>query len=301
MIMPHRGIMKKKALWLLLCFTVVLASCSKEENAKRIERLQNLVDTLKKQAERQEEKLTFEEASRRMELWRAIELWNVDKVKQYLEEGYDPNKSRGEQGYRDRNPLDIIAKSFYDTYIRISLEEKIPDIPPDVAILQLLVEAGADVSRRPYIWNRVWTWKNSGLDYRAKRKNLRRLGRPPETIKELEEYANEKIIEPIYFINDANRVIEAFLKAGADPDKRGHPYPYETMRNDITEEEADDYFAMGTRPINEAIKKGMRWESQIDMLLQYTTLDEDSLVAAQESEDPAMLKKIEKLWKEQNY
>ena len=28
------------------------------------------------------------------------------------------------------------------------------------------------------------------------------------------------------FMSDANRLIEAFLKAGADPDKLGHPYPF---------------------------------------------------------------------------
>jgi hypothetical protein len=97
-------------------------------------------------------------------------------------------------------------------------------------------------------------------------------------------------------------VLEAFLKAGADPDKRGHPYPYsyEAMRNRITDEEADEYFAQGTRPINEAIKKGIRWERQVDLLLQYTVLDEDSLIAARESRDPAMIEKITKLWDEQN-
>jgi len=68
----------------------------------------------------------------------------------------------------------------------------------------------------------------------------------------------------------------------------------------MTEEEANEYHAKGTRPINEAIKKGMRWESQVDLLLQYTTLDEDSLEAAKESKEPAMIEKINKLWNEQN-
>jgi len=131
---------------------------------------------------------------------------------------------------------------------------------------------------------------------------LGRTAQEPKTTEEMEEYENEKIIEPIYFVNDANRVIEAFLKAGADPDKRGHPYPYTKEANweKITDEEADEYFAKGTRPINEAIKKGIRWESQVDLLLQYTALDEDSLEAAEESKDPAMIEKITKLWKEQN-
>ena len=64
--------------------------------------------------------------------------------------------------------------------------------------------------------------------------------------------------------------------------------------------EAEKYFAKGTRPINEAIKKGMRWENQVDLLLQYTTLDKDSLKAAKQSKDKAMIEKITRLWNEQN-
>jgi hypothetical protein len=67
----------------------------------------------------------------------------------------------------------------------------------------------------------------------------------------------------------------------------------------MTDERAAKYFARGTRPVNEAIKKGMRWESQVDLLLQYTTLDKDSLKAARQSKDKAMVQKIKKLWKEQ--
>jgi hypothetical protein len=304
-IIEYQAIMKKRVLFILILCSVALASCSKEENAKRIVHLQRLSDTTvaEQQAERQEEKLTFEEASRQVDLYWAITVRDVDRLKQYMEKGYDPNRCRGEQGYRDRNPLNIVAYSFYNTYAKLTSGKEIPDPPPDVAMLQMLVEAGADVNRRSYIWCRVWSWDNSDLDSQLKRKILLRLGRPPSTEEEMEEYTNEKIIEPMCFVNDANRVIEAFLKAGADPDKRGHPYPYtlEANQNRITDEEADKYFATGTRPINEAIKKGMRWESQVDLLLQYTTLDTDSLIAARESEDPNMMEKIAKLWKEQNY
>jgi hypothetical protein len=292
-----QGIMKKY--FLIIIFSLAcLSSCSLGTDLLML--LFN--KAYNKKEEKHEEKLTFEEASRQVDLWWAINVEDVDKVKQYLEEGYDPNKSRGEQGYRDSNPLNIIVEDFFDTYARVSSREKIPDPPPDVEMIRLLIEAGADVNRRPYIWRRVYTWNNFFLDYRAERKNLRRKGQPPETKEEIEEYNNEKIIEPIYFVNDTNRVIEAFLKAGADPDKRGHPYPYtnEAYHARITDEEADEYFAKGTRPINEAIKKGIRWESQVDLLLKYTTLDEDSLKAAKESKDPAMIEKITKLWKEQN-
>ena len=46
----------------------------------------------------------------------------------------------------------------------------------------------------------------------------------------------------------------------------------------------------------EAIKKGMKWESQVDLLLKYgATLDESCLEAAKLSGDEDMIKKIEKL------
>jgi hypothetical protein len=91
------------------------------------------------------------------------------------------------------------------------------------------------------------------------------------------------------------------IEGGADPDKRGHPYPY-TLGEEacyISDEEANTYFAKGTRPVNEAIKKGMVGESQADLLLRYVKLDEASLEAARESGDPGMVEKINRLWEEQ--
>jgi hypothetical protein len=143
----------------------------------------------------------------------------------------------------------------------------IPDPPHDVEMLQLLVEAGADVNKRPYIWCRIYTYDDFHLKdilvnitYKSKKKSY-------ETMIDKEEIENIEAAK--IFVVDANRVIEAFLKAGADPDKRGHPYPYtiEANRARIIDEEADEYFAKGTRPINEAIKKGIRWESHVDLLL----------------------------------
>jgi hypothetical protein len=120
------------------------------------------------------------------------------------------------------------------------------------------------------------------------------MGEPQSTPEEAREAAAS-------YVEDANRVLEAFLEAGADPDQPGHPYPYsyEVVDNGISDEEANEYFARGTRAINEAIKKGIWWESQVDLLLRYTTLDEDSLAAAEESNDPAMIAKITKLWLKQ--
>jgi hypothetical protein len=70
--------------------------------------------------------------------------------------------------------------------------------------------------------------------------------------------------------------------------------------DNFSDEEANAYFVQGTRPVNEAIKKGMVWESQVDLLLQYTGLDEASLEVARESGDPAMIGKINRLWIEQH-
>ena len=100
------------------------------------------------------------------------------------------------------------------------------------------------------------------------------------------------------YVKDANRVLRALLEAGADPDKLGHPYPFgfDWKVPFLTDKKANKYFAQGTRAINEAIEKGIIWESQVDLLLKYTSLDEESLKAADRSNDPAMIEKIQKLW-----
>jgi len=291
----------KKKYFLIIIFSLTcLNSCSFREGTELL--LWILRKTKETKEENQEEKLTFEEASRQVDLWWAIETEDVDKVKQYLKEGYDPNRCRGEEGWMVKTPLNVIARSSYDTFARKIREEEIPDPPPDVEMLRLLVEAGADVNQRPYIWCRICTYDNSSLRQVLRNNTFRGTGRIPHTEVEKEEMSRQNIEDAKLFVGDTNRVIEAFLKAGADPDKRGHPYPYslEAKRNNITDKEAEKYFAKGTRPINEAIKKGMWWESQVDLLLQYTTLDKDSLKAAKESKDPAMIEKINKLWKEQN-
>jgi hypothetical protein len=252
--------------------------------------------------------VSHEEAVRQVEMYKAIEVgishgnteygW-LDKVKQYLEEGYDPNRSDGEE-WSDNTSLHLVAKSNYGLWLSKQLGEEIPDPPPDIEIFQMLIDAGADVNQWPYIWCRVYRWDFTPDIFSSK--NLIRTGRPPATSEEMEELKRQ---EEEYFPNylkDVNRVLEAFLKAGADPDKRGHPYPYslEAKRRWISDEEANEYFAKGTRPINEAIKKGMLYESQVDLLLQYTTLDKDSLKAAKQSKDKAMIEKITRLWNEQN-
>jgi WD40 repeat protein len=260
--------------------------------------------TYNDKTERPERSPAHMEIIRQTQLWVATEREVVGRVMLFMREGYDPNTSSGDQGYMTRNPLNIIAKGFHTTFSRyVSSGLEIPETLPDVQMLHLLVEAGADVNRRPYVWCRINTYGNHSLDSIMEQKPFIYKGGPTSYSEEwMENFESKKKLECETFINDANRVLEAFLKAGADPDKRGHAYPYSYKAHlkDITDEEADRYFAKGTRPINEAIKKGMRWESQVDLLLQYTTLDRDSLKAARDSKDPAMVEKIRKLWNEQN-
>ena len=286
--------MRKLTPILLLVFSIALISCNKiaeDVKSKAVQGLTSYVEKLEREIAEEKESPEFKQAQRELDLASAIQGFNVDKVRQYMKEGYDPNKSRDEQGWRNGTPLGIIAWTFYNTGVRIELGWEIPDPIPDITMLQLLLDAGADINQRPYVWERVYTWDNSSL-----KSGMNNVNAEPE--KTLEARKAERAVS---WIGDANRVLEAFLDAGADPDMRGDPYPFslDALRRRITDEEAAEYFAQGTRPINEAIKKGIRWESQVDLLLQYTTLDEDSLKAAEESGDPEIVEKITRLWAEQ--
>jgi hypothetical protein len=220
-------------------------------------------------------------------IWSSNSEDDVKWVEELLAKGADPNKCRGEVGWIEVNPLDVLMESFYNTYYRNKTEGD----PPDIAIFKLLVEAGADIDKRPYIWHRVYLYNQKYL------KDIKNsLGRSPEYST---PEAKQKEMET--FVLDANRLLEAFLEAGADPDKPGHPYPYsyEAYLAGMNEKKANWYFSQGTRAINVAIAKGIMWESQVDLLLHYTKLDEESLLAAERSNDPVMVEKIKRLWEEQ--
>jgi hypothetical protein len=215
------------------------------------------------------------------QLYNYITRLEPDEVKRILEKGANPNFCKGDGGWYDSNPLNVLVRTFYNTYN----DDKMAKNPRDVFVLDLLVKAGADINRRPYVWELVHLRDTPGF-YRVILAN------------EDEQTTLQRLT---HHVVDVNRLLKAFLDAGANPDKLGHPYPfsYEALMQGMDDEQANGFFAQGTRAINEAIKKGMVWESQVDLLLQYTSLDEGSLNAAERSNDPAMIEKITKLWENQ--
>jgi hypothetical protein len=228
--------------------------------------------------------------------YNALSFQNVELVKRFLEAGADPDYCRGENGWVDSNPLNIVSP--FRTLQRIPREEELPNPLPDEELIRLLVEAGADINKRPYIWKFVYNSRIERISFFAANEGW--AGHSMEYI--LKKIPYDEFIKQLNaYISDTNRFIETLIKYGADPDKLGHPYPfsYDWRVPFLTDRRANKYFSKGSRPINEAIKKGMLWESRVDLLLRYTKLDEESLLAAQESNDNAMIEKINKLWQEQ--
>ena len=133
-------------------------------------------------------------------------------------------------------------------------------------MIRLLVEYGADINRLPYIWRRVNFFDNESE----------------------KEYSN--------------RVIKALLDNGADPNLKGLFAPFDEEKYfsyiTMTEKKARKKFKSkkATTPLYEAIKKGILWESQVDLLLEYGAQpDKSCLEAAKLSGDDQMIKKIERI------
>lgn len=214
-----------------------------------------------------------------------------DQLNQVLKAGADPDYCIGRYGWDDSNPLSVSAGTIYITYLMKEKGEEIPNPAPDVEAVNILVNAGADIKKRPYVWLRVFSYDDYVFDIIERNRKADKKSTKPEDMKE----------EIESFVGDTNRVLEALIEAGADPDMKGHPIPfnYEGREQGMDDEKAQKYFENGSRPINLAIEKGILWESQVDLLLKYVQLDEESLKAAKRAKDPAMIEKIEQLWAEQ--
>ncbi|MCR5385664.1 MAG: hypothetical protein K6E69_00950 [Treponema sp.] len=207
-------------------------------------------------------------------------------VKNHLKAGYDPEKCKGEAGWVDSIPLKVVVETLH-SYI-------IDGQNSDTMIIDLLIQYGADVNRLPYVWDRIYLYNDFDIIEERYKNNYKKDGILYEgAVKEKEERE---------WVAKINRVIEKLLLAGADPNMKGHPFPFGTSWQLLffTDKKAFKYFNSkeATTPLYEAIKKGMKWESQVDLLLKYgATLDESCLEAAKLSGDAAMLEKIEKLLK----
>ncbi|MBO7583754.1 MAG: hypothetical protein J6T20_08175 [Treponema sp.] len=191
------------------------------------------------------------------EFYEALLTHNVEETKHFLDEDYDPDNCFFTGCIWEEQNPLLIVSSKY--YPSDNVEE----------MIKLLVEYGADINRLPYIWKRVYF-----DDLEDKKQN---------------EYSN--------------RVIKALLDNGADPNIKGLFAPFDEEKYfsyiSMTEQKALKKFKSkkATTPLYEAIKKGMNWESQVDLLLEYgAQLDKSCLKAARLSRDKEMIKKIEQLY-----
>lgn len=214
----------------------------------------------------------------------------------HLKAGFDPNKCIGDAGWYDANPLKVICGKFVGSYKKIRVnetyeyEENITY--PGLAVFYLLVKYGVNINKYPYVWQRVHSFDNDLLNI------WWRVHEDDELITKNKRKTRKQCDDE--YIKDANVLLEALILAGADPNMKGHPFPYSHSRILLifNDKWAKKYFNSpeATTPLYEAIKKGSKWESQVDLLLEYgATLDESCLEAARLSGDKAMIEKVERL------
>ena len=219
--------------------------------------------------------------------FKALLTHNVEKTRVFLDANYDPNRCVVLIGnWEEYNPLLVVVSNRFSCWDVNTNTRKDLETYDDVELINLLAEYGADVNLLPYIWKRVYVDSNDFIKSRTEHF--------PEDI------AAEKTL---CLIEDSNRVIKALLDNGADPNYKGHPAPFDEDNYfyyiSMTVKKARRKFKSkkATTPLYEAIKKGMLWESQVDLLLEYGALvDKSCLEAANLSGDDEMIKKIEELY-----
>ena len=218
--------------------------------------------------------------------YKALLTHNVEKTRVFLDAGYDPNRCVVLIGnWEEYNPLLVVVSNRFTCWDVNTNTRKDLETYDDVELINLLAEYGADVNLLPYIWKRVYVDSNDFIKSRTEHFP--------------EEIAAEKTL---CLIEDSNRVIKALLDNGADPNYKGHPAPFDEDNYfyyiSMTVKKARRKFKSkkATTPLYEAIKKGMRWESQVDLLIEYGALvDKSCLEAAKLSGDDQMIKKIERI------
>ncbi len=212
---------------------------------------------------------------------------NDNDVQDYLDAGFDPNYCLIlAEGWQYRNPLMLFnTSSMYVTWSEKELSY------PDITVFNQLILAGANINKYPYVWAAVFCHGNFGINRQKKEFQKGYI---------TEEEMRHRIS---CNIKDANRVLKLFLDIGCDVNRKGSPIPFKKgVCEKIKEDEIQNYFNSpeATTPLYEAIKKGMVWESQVDLLLEYgATLDESCREAAKLSGDEAMIQKIENLLHQQ--
>ena len=271
--------MKKVIAIFFIC--VLFSSCGKFEEGTVLNRL-NPIRLLLLNVRKNPDNISNEQRKQARAFYNAIVRyeWEPEKVKEMLAAGADPNYCYGECGWVQNNPLMLLSEMSFSSYYFKEKYGYVPDITPDVALLDDLLSYGADIHKYPYVWAIVY---RNGNGY------IRDLEK-----QETKDVAKVKIESTIA---DTDRILRAFLEKGADVNKRGDPYPFSGDSPDnMSDEVLNMYFNKGSTPLYEAIKKGMRWESEIDLLLKYgAIIDESCLEAAKLSGEEAMVEKIQKL------
>ena len=206
---------------------------------------------------------------------------NLENVITFLDSGFDPNYCYGECGWIDSNPLLLLTE--ITPIILYGKKDKYGSgKEPDIVLLNLLVDYGGNIHKYPYIWAMIY--RNGNFLLTGLYKN--EAGRIQDKEKS--------------FVDDCNRVLKAFLDNGANINAKGNhiAFDWQTYKEKLPYEEFVKLCDApeATTPLYEAIKKGMVWESQVDLLLEYgAILDESCREAAKLSGDEAMIRKIEKL------
>ena len=259
-------------------FLLLFTSCITEKSQERYYETMNKYEEL--DITNPISKLTKED------YYKALLTHNVEKTRVFLDAGYDPNRCVVLIGnWEEYNPLLVVVSNRFSCWDVNTNTRKDLETYDDVELINLLAEYGADVNLLPYIWKRVYVDSNDFIKSRTEHF--------PEDI------AAEKTL---CLIEDSNRVIKALLDNGADPNYKGHPAPFDEDNYfyyiSMTVKKARRKFKSkkATTPLYEAIKKGMLWESQVDLLIEYGALvDKSCLEAAKLSGDDQMIKKIERI------